>query len=436
MRLVEDHAAIPRQDGRIVVVPGRNPHLQVREEEGVVDDEHVGQGHVATSAVIVAFVVMRAFLAETGVRIALHLVPDVARRRERQVAPGTVPRLVQPRRQGVDVRRAFVFEQLSRRLGRQACPADGDVVGAALEKRPLDPRRVQGFGHHGQVLVDDLFLQVDGVRGDDRLFAVATRPVRGRNQVRERLARPRAGLHEPRASVVEAIHDEAKHLALPRPVFVSGPRREGAAGSQSCGQGRPVESLKLSSARRPGIPARRFGRLFPVQRVLQASPDLPILLDAGPDLLAHGRQLGRRRRHLGGLHQALEVVDGHPAHGPEFLQCTDEPALDLIQRAAAAVPRFSLELFGDLANPACHDPGVLEAGAGLLHDARQIGKRLGLRGRVHEPLVVVVRQLVAGPAAAQRLDRLVASLLEGRGRHVFSFFFFAAGKSTLFRMSR
>ena len=102
---------------------------------------------------------------------------------------------------------------------------------ASLEERGRH-RRAREVRQRRQVVVDQLLLQVDRVRGDDRPALRAIRPQHERHQVRERLADAGTGLdHEP-ASPVQRLRHGSRHLHLLVAVLVAVVACERAVGAE------------------------------------------------------------------------------------------------------------------------------------------------------------------------------------------------------------
>ncbi len=104
------------------------------------------------------------------------------------------------------------------------------VVVPALEQRDLGRPGQLGahrLGDQRQVARDDLALQGEGGRGDDDALAVDDRVPHGRDEVRERLTRARARLHQEVPAVVDGLGHRLGHAALPLPpAAAEGPHRQ------------------------------------------------------------------------------------------------------------------------------------------------------------------------------------------------------------------
>jgi len=132
--------------------------------------------------------------------------------------------------------------------GRGLAAADGgqaagaQVVAPALEHGGLEVQ-AERLPEQGDVLGQQLLLQVDRVRGDDHALAVLQRPVYRRDEVGHGLARACAGLDEQVLAVVEGLGHGAQHLPLFRAVLVAGQAlRQQAIFLQQAGQSLGVQA--------------------------------------------------------------------------------------------------------------------------------------------------------------------------------------------------
>ena len=84
------------------------------------------------------------------------------------------------------------------------------------------------------VLVDELFLERDRVRGDDDAFLVLHRVVDRRQQIGERFADAGAGFDEQMFPVGHRLSDRGRHLELLGAILVAlaQPPRDGAVGAE------------------------------------------------------------------------------------------------------------------------------------------------------------------------------------------------------------
>jgi len=193
----------------------------VGHEEGVVHHEDVGAGRLAPGTVEEAAGVEGALDPAALVRLAGHLLPGFGLGDEGEVAAASLGGMLAPG----DDRLQFSGSRVVGEEGGLAFDAgqfpEAEVVGAPLhEDRPeLDPGVAL---EKGDVFLDELFLEVDGVGGDDDPLLVADGPKDRRHQVGEGFAGAGAGLDDRHPVIVEGFGDGKGHPELLVPVLVAG----------------------------------------------------------------------------------------------------------------------------------------------------------------------------------------------------------------------
>ena len=328
VRLVDDEV--------VVVGEQRAAHLEVGEQQRVVDDEQVrGRGLVAGVAVEARALPGAGAHREPA---RAHAVPRrQLRAGEPQLGAVAGARLAQPcerlrqrpcvvGRGGVGVRRRF--------------PAsEAEVVRLALELRVAEARDVhlRHAAQHVQqvrdVLRDQLLLEVDRVRGDDDADVVPQREEHGGQQVGDRLADAGAALHEQvvglRLRVRGAAHrtecpcDGLRHLCLlaARLVAAEALRERAVVREQSAHlvRGHRLRRLRHAEA----------------ARTLQPTCDL-LLVDAadGPGVGCGGR-LGECKDEVGerAVRPCQQVGEASQQSGPEAPRTLDEFEVDGVGEA-------------------------------------------------------------------------------------------------------
>ena len=275
-------------------------------------------------------------------------------------------------------------KQASAGASRLLQPLQANVVAPSLEQRESHGLVGKSAGKKGKILPHQLFLQCDGIRGDDRAFAIRRGPAQRRHEIAERLANAGAGLEQSDAAErVQARHAH-RHLTLARTILVLAERGEvhghGTTGSQQRARRRGVE-------RHVRARTRHFDHHVQLCR--------GIVDDCEPDAVSmyarRNFEVGvRRLKHSGRM-----VVHQHFPGLRESGKC----------EYAAHVT-------------ACDGPGA-DDHAVSVHLAREAhlvprGKHDGRADRFGGP---------CGHAISA-------------GAHVLSGFFLAAGNSTLFRISR
>src|SRR5207249_1244956 len=96
---------------------------------------------------------------------------------------------------------SFIEERTPRR-SRLFEPQQAEIVSPALQQGEAHRLIVQRTREKGEILADELLLQVDGVRRDHRPFAVRGRPAQRRDEIAERLADTGACLEKADAALV------------------------------------------------------------------------------------------------------------------------------------------------------------------------------------------------------------------------------------------
>ena len=130
VRLVEDDDLVIGKHATAAAAQG-----QVAEEQGVVDDQHVGPVNLPAGLVVEALVVVRALAAQAVAAVALHQVPDGGERLEAEVAAAAFGRTPGPAADVVQLIDGGVLdEQALHALLGAAQPAQADVVGPALDE--------------------------------------------------------------------------------------------------------------------------------------------------------------------------------------------------------------------------------------------------------------------------------------------------------------
>ena len=410
VRLVEDDPLVRGKHRGVGVVLGRAAHRQVREQQVVVHDEELGGRRPPPRSLIEAVLEVRAAGPQAHVRITPDLVPHVVGRGEVQVGTGAVLGGVDPGQERFQLRRPVVLEQAGLPVGGQERPPYGDVVPAALHKRP---RHVSHQAlYQGKILADELLLQVDGVGGEYRALVVPQRPEGGGHEVRQRFAGPRPRLHKRDATFVERLRHQGRHVALPRPILV---------GEHAPGEGafRAQDMLDLRQIEPLDNPGRRWlhdhvevlcvvvddgrAQALLVQHGSHTHVRAGRLEDAGRMVVHHHATL----RRVPSRHQHGIVVS--TGHGPGM---TDDPMLVHVGQEA------------DLA--ATGTPDLLLHPRGGFRRERQGTPLMG--GRLTAGRLGFVRGLESVQTDQERAFRCAHS--------VFRVCFFAAGKRTLFRIRR
>jgi hypothetical protein len=138
----------------------------------VIDDDHVGLRRFAPRGKDETLLEEPALEARAQVRLGGDLVPHILGRLDRQVAEGAIFRLARPLDQVDQWLLAVAREQRGMRSRRLLEPLQAEVVPPPLQQGEPDRLVVERSREERQVLLDQLFLEVDRVRRDDRPFLV------------------------------------------------------------------------------------------------------------------------------------------------------------------------------------------------------------------------------------------------------------------------
>jgi len=105
--------------------------------------------------------------------------------------------------------------------------AGAEIIPAALEHGVGELGR-KNLLEDRQILLDELFLEIDRVRGDDRFFAIRDGVENARDEVAETLADAGAGFDEQMLLILQCARDSDAHLLLLRAEFEIRAARENA----------------------------------------------------------------------------------------------------------------------------------------------------------------------------------------------------------------
>ncbi len=166
MRFVEDQDFVVGQKAGAL-----HAQCEIAEEQGVVDDEDLGIGDSAAIAVIEAVLVVGAGAAHAIAVVAGHLVPDLGQGFVVEVGQGSVGSGLRPSPQGTQlVELRFLREEADRTPQGIGQATEADVIAASLHQYRRELQR-HDAAEEGDVLMEQLFLQADGVCGDDHAAA-------------------------------------------------------------------------------------------------------------------------------------------------------------------------------------------------------------------------------------------------------------------------
>ena len=173
IRLARPHGG---PDQRRLGRPGGLADRQVGEEEVVVHHQDVRARGVPARVLVEALLEMGAARAEAHVAVALHLVPHLRRRLERQVLERPVLRRLQPRRDRLQLLRRGAVHQREPRVHRQLRPADRDVVPPPLHRFVRPPAVVMPPGQAVLLVARRLGPEAQVIRDPLRVLAENASP--------------------------------------------------------------------------------------------------------------------------------------------------------------------------------------------------------------------------------------------------------------------
>ena len=212
---VEDDRVVRREHAEAL-----SPQREVSEEHRVIDHENVRVLHPPTCGLVEALVVRRAALTHAVFTVGLDLVPNrgafqLWQRGERTIVGPLGP--VEDLLQGTELFGLVEERRLS--IPCTLGPAEGDVVAPALDEHgtELDGQHRLQERH---ILVDDLLLERDGVRGDDDpaflvfVFLKLGDVLDRRQQIAEGFAHSGACFNDELVALLQRVGDGSDHLLL------------------------------------------------------------------------------------------------------------------------------------------------------------------------------------------------------------------------------
>ena len=201
------------------------------EEQRVIDHHHVGREQPPARLLEETTRILSAGLGRADVRFAANLCPDLWIGLNRQIAQGAVDRRARPVGEPGEIGLLGRVEKFVRTLHRALQAARTKIILPAFHERGLELDR-ENFFHDRDVLVQQLFLEVDRVRRDDRLLLFLDREKGRRNEVGKRFAHAGAGFDHEMALFFQRLRDSRRHRLLLRPILEVARLREQAVLAQ------------------------------------------------------------------------------------------------------------------------------------------------------------------------------------------------------------
>ena len=187
------------------------------EEEGVVHDHDIGFSDLAAGGLIPTVGAGAAFAGGAGVGFAANHGPDAGGGGEGEVAEGAVAGGLGPLEELGEFGGFEGGEEVAG-FGEGAFEAGGaEVVGAAFEENGFEV--ADEFLDDGDVFVDELLLEIDGVGGDDGFAFGVESAADGGEEVGEGFADAGGGFDDERLLFFQGDADEFGHALLLRAIF-------------------------------------------------------------------------------------------------------------------------------------------------------------------------------------------------------------------------
>ena len=190
---------------------------QQREKERVVQHNDVRLLHATAHVLVPAAAAGRATAGGAGMRLAAHQRPYTCAGREVEITECAVLGFSHPVEQELQLGGFRGGEEIARLIERALEASGADVVATAFEN--LRVEIADELFHDGDVLRDELLLQVDRVGADDGLAFLLQGKGDGGNEVGERLADSRRGFAHESVVAIQRSTDELRHALLLRAVF-------------------------------------------------------------------------------------------------------------------------------------------------------------------------------------------------------------------------
>lgn len=208
--LVEDNEIVGEEVAAVVVA--ELPVAEESEEEGVVDNDDIG-GEDGGAGALVEAIVGGAGLGGADAALAAHERPDLGVGFRGEVREAAVGGGAGPIAEAGEFRGLCAGDKFRGVLERSVEALGAEVVLAALDEHVLEVAPEQAAGDR-KVLVEELFLEVDGVCADNHLGAAVEGVDDAGHEVGEALADTGAGLDDQVAASGECGCDGGGHLAL------------------------------------------------------------------------------------------------------------------------------------------------------------------------------------------------------------------------------
>ena len=217
VRFVEDQEVV-REKVAFIAFLLLFQSAEQHEEQGVINHHHVGREQPPARLLEETTRILSAGLRGADVRFAANLCPDLWIGLERQIAQRAVDRCARPVGEPGEIALLGRVEKFVRTLHRALQPARTKIILPAFHECGLELDR-QNLFHDRDVLVQQLFLEVDRVGRNDRLLLFLDREKGRRNEVGKRFAYAGPGLYYEVALFLQRLRDGRRHRLLLRPIL-------------------------------------------------------------------------------------------------------------------------------------------------------------------------------------------------------------------------
>ncbi len=191
---------------------------EVHEKERVIQHHDVRADEPLARILVKALRIRAAAFRGADVRLAAHHAPDVRVRLDRKIRERAVARRLRPFADALELGLLGRSEQLARVRDRALEPHRAEIIRAPFPEHRFELERQQLL-HDRDVFENELLLEIDRVRGNDRLLFFLVRPEHRRHEIRQRFSHARARLDHEVPLLVQRARDRHRHLLLLGPVL-------------------------------------------------------------------------------------------------------------------------------------------------------------------------------------------------------------------------
>ena len=191
---------------------------QEHEEQSVINDNHIRREEAFARLLEETIRGLAARLGGADVRLTANLRPDFRIGLDGKVAERSILRGPRPIGDPRQFGRLRGGEQLAGLLQRALETARTEIILPPFHERSLELDR-ENLPQDGDVLVKELFLQIDRVRRDHRFLFLLDREENGGREISDRFADASPGLDHQMSLFFQSPGHRHRHLLLLRPVL-------------------------------------------------------------------------------------------------------------------------------------------------------------------------------------------------------------------------